>query len=130
MYFAWEPVLPSDDRAAAQASSARVPDPRVRHYWDDGLRLGIEMGEALRIPPRPTIGHGRGVAWDSYLLYPPGPVAGAAGKLPVPRTWLHQISHLPPGFAPRLDAATLRGELERLGASSSLAPSTSPASAR
>jgi hypothetical protein len=113
VYLVWQPVLADDDLAAARASARGVTDARVVQFWDEGLALGLALGETLGIPPRPRIGDGRGVAWDVYLVYPPGPVVGAGRAPPAPASWLHQLSHLPEEVAPRLEPAALEQRLRR-----------------
>lgn len=125
-YVVWMPVLDADDLDAARAASRAVTDPRVTQYWDEGLHLGFALGESMRIPVRPRIGAGRGLAWDVYLVYPPGAVVGDAVAPPVPEVWMHQLSHLPEGFAPRLDAAALEARLEEAALA---APSSGSAAA-
>jgi hypothetical protein len=59
---AWIPMLPADDRAAADAASAAL-DAQAQ-FWDGEGKLGAEVGRSLGIDGW--------VAWDIYLFYPPG----------------------------------------------------------
>ncbi len=110
VYLVWVPVLADDSPAAARRAAAQVLDPRVAQFWDDGLRLGLELARELGIPGRPSVQEGRAIAWDVYLVYPAGPRAGPSAP-PKPAVWLHQLSHLPDGFAPRLTGDGLEARL-------------------
>jgi hypothetical protein len=114
VYLVWVPAMDGDDAAAAADSSASVTDARVTQFWDDGLRLGHRLGEALAIPVRDDVSPGQPLAWDVYLLYPPGAAFGDGA--PRPASWMHQLRHLPDGFAPRLGEDRLVQELEALAA--------------
>ena len=96
-YYVWVPMLPPDSVEAAAAASARFADPRALHYWDGERRLPRELGEALRISARDSIGagDGPGFAWDVYMVYPRGAV-----DLTRPAFWMHQLAVT---HAPRLD---------------------------
>ena len=41
----WEPVLKTDWSAPGSTALMRIPDPRVRQYWDKGRLLSKAMGE-------------------------------------------------------------------------------------
>ncbi len=107
-YYVWMPMLPPDDEAAAAAVAARFAEPRALHYWDGERRLARELGEALLISARDSIGAGSGpgFAWDVYLAYPRGAV-----DLTRPAFWMHQLAVT---HAPRLDSAEWRQEVETL----------------
>jgi hypothetical protein len=107
-YYVWVPMLPPDDEAAAAAVAAHFAEPRALHYWDGQRRLARELGEALLISARDSIGAGSGpgFAWDVYLAYPRGAV-----DLTRPAFWMH---HLAVTHAPRLDAEAFRSGVERL----------------
>jgi len=108
VHYVWVPMLPPDDEAAAAAASARFVEPRARHYWDGERRLARELGAALRISARDSIGAGSGpgFAWDVYLAY----ARGAAG-LSIPALWMHQLGVQD---APRLDAEAFRQRVSAL----------------
>ena len=107
-YYVWVPMLPPDSVEAAAAASARLAEPRALHYWDGERRLARELGAALRISSRDSIGAGSGpgFAWDVYLAYPRGTAA-----LEAPAFWMHQLGVT---HAPRLDAAAFRQRVEEL----------------
>jgi len=108
VYYVWVPMLPPDDEAAAAAAAARFAAPRALHYWDRERRLARELGAALRISARDSIGAGSGpgFAWDVYLAYPRGAV-----DLTRPAFWMHQLGVT---HAPRLDAEAFRQRVEEL----------------
>ena len=107
-YYVWVPMLPPDDEAAADAVAAHFAEPRASHYWDGERRLARELGAALRISSRDSIGAGSGpgFAWDVYLAY-----ARGAADLSAPALWMHQLGVQ---NAPRLDAEAFRQQVEEL----------------
>jgi hypothetical protein len=108
VHYVWVPMLPPDDEAAAAALPARFAEPRALHYWDGERRLARELGEALHISARDSIGagDGPGFAWDVYLAYAQG-----ALDLARPAFWMHQLAA---AHAPRLDAEAFRQRVEDL----------------
>jgi hypothetical protein len=79
----WLPVLPKDDRDAAQSLANTIDDPRVTLYWNGDQSLGFTMRETLQLTSP--------IAWDVYLLYPPH-VNWQLESPPVPTYWMHQLS--------------------------------------
>ena len=57
----WLPMLAGDRRSAWDPDL--MPDPRVRHYWDENRVLGRYFADKGA-----SFG---GVAWDIYFLYGP-----------------------------------------------------------
>ncbi len=108
VHYVWAPVLPPDDRAAAEAAAERLAEPRARHYWDGERRLAQRLGESLGISAKESLGveGGAGLAWDVYLAYERG-----ASDLFRPAFWMHQLGVT---HAPRLDAAAFRRQVEEL----------------
>ncbi len=106
--YVWVPVLPPDDRTAAEAAAERFAEPRARHYWDGERRLAQRLGESLGISARESLGAegGSGLAWDVYLAYERG-----ASDLFRPSFWMHQLGVT---HAPRLDTAAFRQRVEGL----------------
>jgi hypothetical protein len=76
----WVPKL-RGKAASIPYAAERVPDPRVRHFWDaDGLLMNAYQ-RVLDLPED---------AWDVYLVY--GPEARWESELPpAPRFWMHQL---------------------------------------
>ncbi len=106
--YVWVPVLPTDDRAAAEAAVERFAEPRAVHYWDGERQLAQHMGKALRISAQESVPveGGSGLAWDVYLAYDRG-----AADLFSPMFWMHQLGVT---HAPRLDAAAFRAQVQGL----------------
>ncbi len=114
--YVWAPVLPPDDRAAAEAAVERFaearpdgrPSGRAVHYWDGERRLAQRLGKALGISAKESIGveGGSGLAWDVYLAYERG-----AADLFSPKFWMHQLGV---AHSPRLDAAAFRAQVQGL----------------
>jgi len=101
-YAVWEPILLTDNRDGARKATAILPDARVRHYWNDGR----EVGEAFQAP----LDLKDEVAWDVYLVYPPG-VEWATARPPDPSYFMHQLYKLPE--ARYLDAPVLAAQLRK-----------------
>jgi hypothetical protein len=107
VYLVWVPILESDTLEAARRAAAKVRDRRVHQYWDDGLRLGRALGDALALPKD---GARDGAAWDVYLVYRPGE-RFAGSKPPLPDDWMHQLDRV--SKAPFLDGTGLRERVLR-----------------
>ena len=112
VYYVWVPMLPPDGQPAAATAAERFADPRATHYWDGERRLAHELGEALRISSRDSIGAGSGpgLAWDVYLAY-----RRDAAALEAPAFWMHQLGVT---HAPKLDPQAFRSGVKRLLAAS------------
>lgn len=109
VYFVWLPIMLTDNAAAAEDMAAEQKDARAHIYWDPKRQLGDAMGAAMTLPHRPPADddHANGVAWDIYLLYPPG--VTWEDTPPLPDHWQHQLTGLPADNA--LDGATLTREV-------------------
>lgn len=64
MFVVWEPVIPTDWSPPSTLVLERIPDPRVRQYWDAKRTLSRLMGE--------DPGNRKTIVWDYVALYPPG----------------------------------------------------------
>lgn len=64
-YFIWAPILGSDTIKTARENSRTYATPNSVHYWTPTQKLAKDLAPVLRM------GVGR-LAWDIYLLYPPG----------------------------------------------------------
>ena len=106
--YVWAPMLPPDDRAAAEAAAERFAEPRAAHYWDGERQLAQRLGESLGISAQESLaaGSGSGLAWDVYLAYERG-----ESDLFKPNFWMHQLGVT---HAPRLDTAAFRQRVEGL----------------
>ena len=106
VYTVWVPIMAEDSADTARAAAARLDDPRVSHFWDEGGALSRAMGSALRLPG--TRGDS-GVAWDIYLLYPPGP--HWSDPAPRPAFWMHQLMGVDPHQARFFEGAVFAKEV-------------------
>lgn len=95
-YAVWEPILSTDDVRGARKATTILPDPRVRHYWIQGHGVGRLF--------QPALGLTESLAWDVYLVYPPG-VEWSGNRPPKPSYYMHQLGELP--ASRRLKPATL-----------------------
>ncbi len=88
-YFVWIPMLPADNRTAAEIASRRFVETRAAHYWDGERRLAAHLGRRLRISAKESIAVSgeSGLAWDVYLAYRRG-----NGDIDAPDFWMHQLS--------------------------------------
>ena len=63
-YVVWGPFLRQDSEGMAERAKQLLPDPRVRHYWDERKRIAVGLVPVLHSAPN--------LGWDVYLLYAPG----------------------------------------------------------
>jgi len=100
------PMLPPDSAHAARQAAGSFPG--AASFWDGDRRLAAEMGRALGITAKDSLGvdGGLGLAWDVYLAYGRGDV-----DLRQPRYWMHQLAVT---HAPRLDPDEFHRRVERL----------------
>lgn len=98
----WTPILPSDHGITPECRT-RLPDPRVRHWWDENRWARRAFREPLKLPERTP-------AWDVYLVYAPG--VRWENKVPPPPTFfMHQLKVL--GARGHLHGPTLKAAVER-----------------
>lgn len=81
----WTPILPTDLGITEEARS-RLPDARVRHWWDRDRWGQTAFRTPLKLPAGTP-------AWDVYLIYAPG-ARWPGARPPVPTFWMHQLSKL------------------------------------
>jgi hypothetical protein len=81
----WIPMLPSDDRAAADAMASVYAGTPIPQFWDGDTLLGAEVSRSLGIDPA----H---ISWDIYLFYPPDAEWTDAG-LPAPAKVIAQAAN-------------------------------------
>jgi hypothetical protein len=106
LYILWLSVLETDTPEAVQQAQGRLPtDDRLEHFWDHDLRLSSAFHRVLQLGQRPRPHR---LAWDIFLLYGAGVVWNE--DPPLPEFWMHQLFL---EDVPELDAAVLRGQLER-----------------
>lgn len=93
----WTPVLRSD-RGIPPDARKRLPDARVRHWWDRDRWAQQAFRDALKLPAGTP-------AWDVYLVYPPG-TRWTGTAPPVPTFFMHQLRVL--GEQGQLHGPTLK----------------------
>ena len=64
VYLVWGPMLGGEKEEDAREATALLPDPRAIHYWTGAHSLA----EALSAPA----GLKDELAWDTFLVFPPG----------------------------------------------------------
>jgi len=79
-------MLSTDIHKAAEERERMFSDHRVQHYWDPDRILGRLLSQTLNIRTD--------IAWDVYLVYPPGHLWGTALP-PAPEIWMHQLDEEP-----------------------------------
>jgi len=85
----WTPMLVSDSLNAAEERETKLPDSRVKHYWDPDRILARLLSQTLKLKAS--------IAWDVYLIYPPDHPCDTELP-PVPRFWMHQLDEKPTLF--------------------------------
>lgn len=97
MFAVWEPILPTDLLPPSTSTLARLPDTRVRQFYDPDHLVAQRLQADAR-PPQPETGccRSHGTLWDLLAIYPAdatwtdrmptavifnGPVVNAAGAL-------------------------------------------------
>jgi hypothetical protein len=73
VFAVWEPIMPIDWSAPNTFVMRRIPDPRVRQYWDPDHLLAHRMAQDAR-PPQPaqTCCEQNNALWDLAAVYPKG----------------------------------------------------------
>lgn len=103
-YAVWEPILRTDNAPSARKATTILPDPRVRHYWTSGRRVGEMFQAPIGLKGEP--------AWDVYLVYPPG-VEWKGNRPPKPAYFMHQLAGRLPEKQ-RLNGDTLAASLREV----------------
>ncbi len=102
MYVVWVPSLPADNEGRVPAATAKIPDERASHYWDEKGALKIAYQRALKMDEP---------AWDVYYVY--GRDAEWKDELPpTPAYYMHQLHSLPPERM--LNGSKLAEEMNKL----------------
>jgi hypothetical protein len=66
-------MLSTDWSAPSRSVLGRLPDPRVRQYWDPNHLLAKQMAQDARLPqPEQDCCVRSGILWDLAAVYPPG----------------------------------------------------------
>lgn len=102
VYVVWGPMLGPETEEDARGATSLVPDGRTTHFW-----TGVDtLAERLRGPAGLT----DELAWDTFLLFPPGARWGESP--PAPSSVLHVDKRLP--AARRLNGELLATEAREL----------------
>lgn len=103
VYVVWGPMLGGEKEEDAREATALIPDPRTVHYWTGEHTLA----ELLR----GTAGLKEELAWDTFLLFPPG---ARWGDLPPPSAYVMHVGKrgLPPDR--RLNGERLLEQVRKL----------------
>lgn len=70
----WEPILATDWTSPSGNTMARIPDSRVRQFWDPKHLVAGKLNEiAKQKPPQPEPNCciEKGFYWDEAILYAP-----------------------------------------------------------
>lgn len=81
----WIPMLPNDTPLTSAQAAATFTHPRIQMEHDPHQQAGTYLAKRL--------GGTDWIAWDCYLLYPPGVVW--QDELPQPDQWYHQLESVP-----------------------------------
>ena len=92
MLVVWEPLLRTDNYAAAQKSAGLIPDRRAIHYWEPGHVMGLEMANSSRCPEASIL------PWTCSALRLGGDLE--RHSLPTPRVWFHKFGDDERTFSP------------------------------
>ena len=82
----WTPMLATDNLDAANQREIKFSDPRVKQFWDPAQALGRLLSQTLNLKAS--------IAWDVYLVYPPGH-PWDTDLPPKPEFWMHQLDEEP-----------------------------------
>jgi len=128
VYAVWLPILKTDTADRVAQAMGRLPDSRVRHFWDSkaelaekyshvlGLEADLEGWSITSIFSRLVAAYncslgysGPSPAWDVYMLF--GRTAEWKSGPPAPDFWMHQLKLLKLN---RLNGPRFAGEVSRL----------------
>ncbi len=101
VYAVWVPSLPADKEERVPTATTKLPDERVRHYWDEKRELKAAYQRVMQMDEP---------AWDVYYVY--GRDAEWEGEPPIPDYFMHQLRGLPPDRM--LDGDKLAAEMRKL----------------
>lgn len=104
----WEPILSTDWRSPTRSTLARLPDLRVRQFWDKNHLVSASLKEiAAHHPPdpRPDCCIDKGFYWDSVILFPPGTRWGDSAST---KFWNGPVVKAAPNLEKSLESLDLR----------------------
>jgi hypothetical protein len=70
----WEPILATDWKSPSGNTLARIPDSRVRQFWDANHVVANALNEVVKQKspqPEPSCCVQKGFYWDDAILYAP-----------------------------------------------------------
>jgi hypothetical protein len=108
----WEPVISTDLGPPSTENLARLSDPRVEQFWDEGLLLSEVLLELARAHPEWLTPEEKAeltrqkVVWDFVAVYPPG--ARWEKEPPFPDFYGGPVVKYTDGLRERLAAAPRR----------------------
>ena len=74
MLVVWEPILATDWKSPSANTLARIPDRRVRQFWDAKHVVASALNEIAKQKPQqpePSCCVQNGFYWDDAILYAP-----------------------------------------------------------
>lgn len=72
MLVVWEPILATDWRLPSGSTLARIPDRRVRQFWDPQHIVAKALNETVKqkpLQPEPSCCVQNNFYWDDAILY-------------------------------------------------------------
>jgi len=94
----WEPILATDWTPPGEVALARIPDKRVRQFWDPEHLVASALSEkAKQKPPEPPPACcvQKGYDWDQVILYPSG---AHWNEAPASAFWNGPVVRVVPGL--------------------------------
>jgi len=76
IFVIWEPILASDWSRPTRPVLGRIPDSRVKQFWDKGHIVAKQLDGQLSTV-QPSCCRHQGTLWDLVALYPKGAHWGA-----------------------------------------------------
>ena len=72
MLVVWEPILATDWNSPSASTLARIPDQRVRQFWDSKHFVASTLNKIVKKQspqPEPSCCVQKGFYWDDAILY-------------------------------------------------------------
>lgn len=104
VFVLWSPILPGDNRFAAEKATIYLNDPRVEHFWDLWSFGVNHFTKKFNYPEKE-------LAWDIFVLYSPGTEWILPGPDPDPYYWMQ---HRGLDIGPDYTKQELQVQIEKL----------------
>lgn len=94
----WEPILATDWQPPGGAALGRIPDRRVRQFWDPNHIVATALNEIVKQKPpqpNPDCCIAKGFYWDEAILYP---AAARWTNIPASAFWNGPVYRIIPGL--------------------------------